>query len=93
MPAERAISPALADLELDVVHRGAERDLAQRQRVAGAHVAARPAHHRVALLESGRVQDVALLAVGVDQQRDARVAVRIVLDLGDPGRDAELVRA
>src|SRR5690606_25922361 len=81
----------LADLGLDVVHHGTQRDLRQRHRVANPHVAARTAHHGVTLGETLRVQDVALLAVGVHQQRDARGAVRIVLDLGHAGRDPELV--
>src|SRR5690606_7390452 len=81
----------LADLGLDVVHHGTQRDLRQRHRVADPHVAARTAHHGVTLGETLRVQDVALLAVGVHQQRDARGAVRIVLDLGHAGRDPELV--
>src|SRR5439155_182247 len=47
--------------------------------------------HGVALLQAVGRQDVALLAVGVEEQRDARRAVRIVLDLGDLGRHADLV--
>src|SRR5690606_1542436 len=83
--------PALADLGLDVVHHRAQRDLGQRHRVADPHVAARTAHHRVTLRQPPGVQDVALLAVGVHQQRDPRGAVRVVLDLGHAGRDPELV--
>src|SRR5207253_9026487 len=43
----------------------------------------RPADDRVALLQITRVQDVALLAIGVMDQRDVRSAVRIVFDFGD----------
>ena len=53
------------------------------------HVLAR--HHRVADLEAERMQDVALLAVGVGDERDARRAVRVVLDRRDLARDVELV--
>src|SRR3989304_775158 len=38
-------------------------------------------------------QDVALLAVGVVQQRDARAPIRVVLDVRHPGRDPVLVPA
>ena len=47
----------------------------------------------VALLQLVRRDDVALLAVGVVQQRDARGAVRVVLDVRDLGRHAVLVVA
>src|SRR5690606_35107796 len=65
--------------------------ISKRQRIADPDIAARSAGHGVALRQPLRVQDVALLAVGVDQQRDSRGAVRIVLDLGDTSRDPELV--
>src|SRR6185503_8428378 len=45
----------------------------------------------VADREADGRQDVALLPVGVVEERDARRAVRIVLDRGDPGRHAGLV--
>src|SRR5690606_10889085 len=82
---------ALADLQLDVVHHGTERDLAQRHRVANPDVAARAADHGITLLEAARMQDVALLAVGVNQQGKTRSAVRIVLDLSHTGWNSELV--
>jgi len=49
--------------------------------------------HLVALLEPGRRDDVALLAVGVVQQRDVGGAVGVVLDVRDLGRHPVLVRA
>ena len=52
-----------------------------------------PASTSVALLELVRRDDVALLAVGVVQQRDAARAVGVVLDVRDLGRDAVLVVA
>ena len=47
----------------------------------------------VALLQPVRREDVALLAVGVVQQRDAGGAVGVVLDVSDLGRHAVLVVA
>jgi hypothetical protein len=87
-PAELA---ALPDLELDVVHVGAERDLAERQRVAGPGVGAGAGDDGVTLAQPLGVQDVPLLAVGVDHQRDPGRPVGIILDLGDLARDPELV--
>ena len=54
---------ALARAQLDVVHRGADRDVAQRQRVAGPDVGALAALQVVAHLDVLRGEDVALLAV------------------------------
>src|SRR3954469_15601084 len=66
---------ALADLQLDVVHRGAERHLAERKRVAIADIRARTSHDRVTDRQPLRVDDVALLAVRVRDERDACRAV------------------
>ena len=52
---------------------GTGRDVAQRQAVAGLDVGALAGLDAVALLQVVRGQDVALLAVGVVQQRDAAV--------------------
>src|SRR6476646_8801787 len=90
-PRRAADLRALPDLELDAVHRRAERDLAQRQRVAEPHVGARAAGDHVADLEPLRVDDVALLPILVLHERDARRAIRIVLDLAHRGRLAEAV--
>src|SRR5262249_13496754 len=72
--------PALADLELDVVHDRADRDVAERHRVARLHVDVVARHDRVADREALRRQDVGLLAVLVLDQRDEAGAVGIVLD-------------
>src|SRR5262249_45789878 len=82
---------ALARLHLDAVHGRADRDVAQRQRVAGLdrRVAAR--HQLVADIHALRRDDVAALAVDVAQQRDVRRAVRVVLDALDAAGDAFLV--
>src|SRR5581483_11132716 len=77
--------------ELDVVHVGTQRDLAQRKRIPDAHIRARAGHDRVADLETAGVQDVALLAVRVLDEGDTRRAIRIVLDLAHRGGDAVLV--
>src|SRR5205807_4713319 len=59
---------AASALELDVVHRAAERDAAQRQGVAWLDVGLRSADHRVADGEPDRRQDVALLAIGISEE-------------------------
>ena len=82
---------ALAFLQLDVVNRRAEGDLRQRQRVADQDVGVRAGHDRRADCQAVRREDVALLAVRVVQQGDARRAVRVVLDRRDLRRDAVLV--
>ena len=82
---------AAARNKLDVVDQRAQRDVADRQGVARLDVRAFAADHGVAGLQVDRRQDVALLAVGVVEQRDERGAVRIVLDAGNLGRDAVLV--
>src|SRR3954469_25898176 len=74
--------------QLDRVDNGADRDVAQRQVVARLDVGRRTGLDAVALLEAGRTDDVALLAVGVVEQRDARGAVGVVLDVRHLGRDA-----
>ena len=82
---------ALAGPQLHVVEQRAERDVLQRQRVARQDVDVLPGDDRVADLQADRLQDVALLAVGVGQQRDARRAVRVVLDRRDLRRNVALV--
>src|SRR5256885_7494217 len=81
---------ASPDLELHVVHRGAEGDLEQRHRVPHPDVGARPRDHGVAHREAFGSQDVALLAIRVVQQRDARCPVRVVLHRRHLGGNAEL---
>src|SRR5690606_14125663 len=74
---------ALAGTQLDVVDRGTDRDVAQRQRVAGLDVGAMARLDVVADVQTFRGEDVRLLTVGVVEQRDAARAVRVVLDAGD----------
>src|SRR6185295_11781572 len=82
---------ALARFQLDVVDLRAERDVLQRQAVARQDVDVGARDDGVAHLDAERLQDVALLAVRVRQQRDARRAVRVVLDGRDLRRDVRLV--
>src|SRR5215470_3054397 len=84
---------AAAGPQLDGVHQGAGGDVAQRQAVPRADVGARAVLHPVPLPQALRAQDVALLPVGVVQQRDPRGAVRVVLHVRHLGGHAVLVRA
>src|SRR5262249_17616482 len=78
--------PTLADLELDVVHDRADRDVAERHGVARLHVDVVARHDRVADREPLRRQDIGLLAVAVRDQPDQAGPVGIVLDALDGGR-------
>ena len=70
---------ALADLELDIVYRRADRDVLERECVADLDISVRAGNDLIADLEAVRCEDVALLAVNVVEQSDAGAAVRIVL--------------
>ena len=78
----------LADLQLDVVYRSTNRDILQGQGVADLDISIGAGNDRCANLQAIRSQDVALLAVCIVEQSDARAAVRIVLDRRDAGGDA-----
>ena len=82
---------ALARLQLHGVHERADGDELERKRVARLDVGLGAAHDHVAHAQALRVQDVALLAVHVVEKRDARAAVRVVLDGGNLGGHAVLV--
>ena len=82
---------ALAYLDLNVVDQGAQRDVGQRQAVAGLDVGVDAAHHGVANLQVQRREDVSLLAVGVNQESDEAGTVGIVLDGGNLRGDVVLV--
>src|SRR5207245_5605194 len=69
-----------AGLELDVVHERTDRNVPNGQRVAGQDIGLRTRHDGVPDADSQRSDDVALLAVLVVQERQARRAVRIVLE-------------
>src|SRR6476646_6119735 len=80
-----------AGTQLHAVDGRTDRDVAQREVVARLDVGTGARLDRGALTQVLRRDDVALLAVGVVQQRDARGAVRVVLDVRDLGRNAVLV--
>src|SRR5206468_295010 len=69
----------------------AERNVLERQRIARQDVDVLSGDDRVADLQAVGLQDVALLAVGIRQQRDARRAVRVVLDRRHRRRNIALV--
>ena len=83
--------PALAGPQLYVVDQRPQRYLAQRKRVAYQDVGIFARHDLRSDLEADRLQNVALLAVGVVQQRYVRRAVRIVFDRRDRRRDIVLL--
>ena len=82
---------AAAGSQLDTVHDRSDGDVAQRQRIARLDVGAFTGLDHVADAKLVRRKDVPLLAVLVVQERDARVAVRVVLDREHLRRDPVLV--
>src|SRR3954453_7640392 len=70
----------LADLELDIVHNRADRDIAERHGVARLYVDVLAGNDGVALREPLRRQDVGQLAVLVLDQRDESGPIGIVFD-------------
>src|ERR1035437_332752 len=81
----------LARDELDVVDRGAERDVRQRQRIPNSSLDLDAGDDYVTDLEAVRQEHVALLAVLVVKQADAGRPVGVVLDRGQLCRHVELV--
>src|SRR5436305_189865 len=67
-----AHAPAGTRLELDVVHRRTDGDIAQRQGVAWPNLRTLPALQAVTYLHPRRGEDVALLPVDVMEKSDAR---------------------
>src|SRR5207245_1082096 len=67
------------------------RDITQRQRVPGTDFRSLAGDEHVADGDARRGQDVALLAVGVVEERDPGVAVRVVFDLRHLCRDPVLL--
>src|SRR6478672_1725964 len=82
---------ALARQHLYAMHRGADRDIANRQAVARLDRRFRAIHQLVTNGDALRRDDVLTLAIGIAQQCDMRGAVRIVFDTLDLGGDAILV--
>jgi hypothetical protein len=75
------------------VHQRAERDIADGQGIARQDVRLGPGHDHVPRFEAERRDDVPLLTVSVEQQRDAGRPVRIILDGLHRGGDTELLAA
>src|SRR5664279_5966317 len=82
---------ALARHELDVVDRGAQRDVGDRQGVADPGLGFGTRDDHVADLQPVGQEHVALLAIAVVEQTDPGRPVRVVLDRGQAGRHAHLV--
>jgi len=82
---------ALADLQLDIVHDGADRHVAERHDIARLDVDMVAGNDRIAHGKPLRRQDVGLLAVLIFDQRDERGAVRIVFQPLDGCGNVDLV--
>src|SRR6185369_9260825 len=92
---ERSGSPrhlsAFSGTQLDVVNLRAQRNVANRQSVSGKNIGIFTAGNHLADFQSDRGNDVALLAVDISNQSNARRAIRIVFDLRYTSRHAVLV--
>src|SRR5207247_7614190 len=82
---------ALARDQLEVVDRGAERDVGDREGIADPRLRRRPGHDHIADAQAVGEEHVPLLAVAVVEQPDPRGPVRVVLDRGDARGHAVLV--
>src|SRR5439155_1404102 len=71
---------AAPGVELEVVHHGSRRNVLELQRIAGKNVRAFAGGNRGADFQPDGMNDVALLAIGIVQQRQVRAAIRVVLD-------------
>src|SRR4029079_6484427 len=82
---------ALAGQHLDTVHQRADRNVPERQRVARLDRRFRARLQLRARAEALGRDDVAALAVGVEQEREVRASVRVIVQALDLGVDAVLV--
>src|SRR5579859_1740181 len=82
---------ALADLHLDIVDHGADRDVLQRQRVAWLDVDLLTGHDLVAGSQTLRGQDVSQLAVLIFDEGDEGGAVRVIFQTLDRRHHIKLV--
>src|SRR5947209_1568506 len=82
---------AFAWPEFQVVNGGTGRNVAQWQRIAYEDVSLRAAHDFLTDLQPDRLKDIALLAISIRGQRDARGAVGIILDGCHGARDTHFV--
>src|SRR5258707_15583838 len=73
--------PAFAGPQFNIVNLRTQRNIPDRQSVAGKNVRILTAGNRFADLQAYRRDDVTLLAVKISNQRNVRRAIRIVLNL------------
>src|SRR5665213_1875455 len=83
--------PALAGLQFDVVHEGAERNVPQRHRIAGLDGRIGAGADFIAGHDALGRENVAALAILVEDERNVRGPVRIVFDGLNDARNAVLV--
>src|SRR5690606_16311979 len=81
----------LARLKLNTMNGGTQRDVAQRQAVAGLDRSIHTRQQLIASTDTLGSDDVTTLAIGILQQRNVRSTVRVVFDTLDDGRNAILV--
>src|SRR6516164_11125558 len=79
----------LANLELDIVYDGTNRNIAGWHRIAGLHIHVLARNHGIARREPLRREDIAKLPVLVLEQSDEGGAVRVIFDALDLGRYIE----
>src|ERR1700678_491842 len=85
--------PALSGLQFQVMNHRAGRNVLNGQRIARQNCRSRAVQYRHTDFPAHRLQDVALLAVRVMQQRNARRTIGIVFDGRDLSRDSGLLPA
>src|SRR5690606_21177515 len=81
----------LARLQLDTMNGRTHRNIAQRQAVASLDRRVGTGNQLIARHHALGRDDVATLAIGIQQQRDVRSTVRVILDALNNGRNAILV--
>src|SRR6266404_2817493 len=84
---------ATAWIQFNVVHHRARRNVAKLQSVARKDVSVLAGIDRRANFQTHRMQNVALVAIGVVQQRDVGAAVRVVFNGFDLGRHTVFIAA
>ncbi len=77
--------------DLDVVDHSTHRDIRNGKRVPRSNLGSCASHHRITNLEINRRHNVALLAIGIVQESEARCTVRVILDRRDFGGDITLI--
>src|SRR6266446_6686662 len=82
---------ATPSLQLNVVDRGAGRDVLQGQCIPRSDIGLRPRHDLVSDFQAVRGNDIAFLAIYIMQEGDTSRTVRIILDGRYSGRHPQLV--